>query len=534
MVGQSQEVVPTGEEAHEAGLSHLRGAVAIDVEQQYVDLAGSLRGNPERVTVRTPRGPEDIRDPVVDVVTGAGAEELVRDRVRHLLSDAVLRDHVGRAPRGNGVCAAAAGAAPVRVGHPHRHGSDPVRDHAARRRRDLDQVVVFVKVEKRDRVALRYRLPRLLLLSPPPVVRQPGVQRRVVVELRDPRAVVGRRGHRRPRLLLMLRVGCPQSLGRGLQKIEPLDAGLHAVMGGVGRDQVHLGRDVAQVQRVERVVENFPVRVEHEHLVAAAVGGDNVRDHRWARLAARYLELGDDPAAAAPAFVAGTGKGAGEGADVPAVVDVDDVVGLGSIAVLPVVDAHLVDARWRRPLRPADVLVADEAPAPAVRIEVELTAAFDLFSTVVDFVAVRVYHVQIEIGIGIPGHGHLQVAAGHAPYEHLMARRRPHRSGIVHRRDRQAKRREFRIKIERHLPDQPMRQSGTVLQVDLVVPGTLFEASRGIRQEHRHQQLGRRTLGCDFEEEGAAIGHYLVPRHVGNAGSAARFRQRLECQRAVH
>ena len=74
-------------------------------------------------------------------------------------------------------------------------------------------------------------------------------------------------------------------------------------------------------------------------------------------------------------------------------------------------DAHLVDARRGAALRPGDVFVANDVATTRVAgLEVEHAAAIDHGTAVEDFGAGGVGHVQVEVGIGVPGEGDFDVA----------------------------------------------------------------------------------------------------------------------------
>ena len=175
-------------------------------------------------------------------------------------------------------------------------------------------------------------------------------------------------------------------MGGGLAAVEHLDPVLHVAVAG-GGDDVHLGRRVAEVQRVEGVVEHFPAGVEDEHLVtAAAVGGGEVVRAPRRRAVAGYLELRDHAPGAASGIPAGPREGAGEGGTAAVVVDADDVVGLGSVTAQVVADAHLVDARRGAAERPGDVFVANDVGTTGVAgLKVEHAAAVDHGTAIEDF-----------------------------------------------------------------------------------------------------------------------------------------------------
>ena len=155
------------------------------------------------------------------------------------------------------------------------------------------------------------------------------------------------------------------------------------------------------MQRVDGVVENFPVGIENEHLVtAAAVGGGEAVRPLGRRTVAGHLKLRDHAAGAAGGIPAGPRERAGEGGVTAMVVDADHVVGFGSVTAQVVADAHLVDARWRATECPGNVFVADDVATTGVTgLQVEHAAALNHGTAVEDFGAGGVGHVQVEVGV---------------------------------------------------------------------------------------------------------------------------------------
>ena len=475
--------------------------------------------------MRSPRGPEDAGDPVVDVVAGAGLQERFRQRIHQFLVDACPFDGV-RCPRlaaAADVLAGVAGRRPVGVGNPNRKRHALVRDHAPGGSRYFDGVGV-VQIKEGERVALRDS--RLRFLQQPCTALAAAVagQRMVVVELRDLRAIRRRfaRGRARLRRILLVVRGAV-TLYRRFHDIEPFDLRLHRVVGGVAGDHVHLGGCRAQVERDERVVEHLAFRVEHEYLVsAAAVVGGYCRRDRWRCRGARNREQGDDFAAAAAAgFLAGALERAGVGRPFPVVGHVHHEIGLERAAAGPVVHTDHVDPRRRRSSGPGHVLGADPVgDTVGTRFQVVLAAAVDHLSTPVDLVAVRVHHVQVEIGVGVPGDGDLQVAGTCRYHFERMTLRRPDGPVRGNAHERKTECREC-LDPGRDVPYQPIRRHGAG-QVDLVVA----------LHVDRQQQLVELRIRRDADKDGSAAHQGVISHHL-DTRAIARLRRRLQPQDAL-
>ena len=140
----------------------------------------------------------------------------------------------------------------------------------------------------------------------------------------------------------------------------------------------------------------------------------------------------------------------------------------------------------------------------------------------VDFVAVRVRHVQIEVGVAVPRHGDLHVAEadGDVLDQRGTPADRPPRRHPPPTPTRQTGGSRPRSNV--HASDQPLR-GGAVRQVDLVVA----EA----RLADRNEQLVGAWPRLDVQEERAA-GHVDVVARHRHGGSSARLRHVLEPRHA--
>ena len=157
--------------------------------------------------------------------------------------------------------------------------------------------------------------------------------------------------------------------------------------------------------------------------------------------------------------------------------------------------------------------------------EVEHAAALDHPAPGMELVAVRIRHVQIDVGVAVPRYRDLHVAGPDGDVLYHVARRRADRPAGIHRRHVEADKRDPPWQFEPHPPDEPMGRCA-VRQVDLVV-AEIDEVNAADRKE---QLVGARP-GLDVQEERSA-GHVdVVARHL-HGGSAARLRHVLEPRHA--